>query len=129
MNIGGIGDISFAGMTAVRGLNSVSGLSNSPGITDAASLSAVSTGRMDQLIQLMSGFSTSEILVAMMLANASGAQHRRAAEVEGSAMSSQLGFALMGQMPGQSADLLGSANSDVFPTQASLIGAQLNVQA
>ncbi|MEK6257852.1 MAG: hypothetical protein AABP62_04450 [Planctomycetota bacterium] len=132
MNIGGVGDIGFAGMTAglaVGAPNSMSGLSTSPGVADAASLSAVSTGRMDQLVQLMNGFSTSEILVALMLANAFSPHPRRTPAVGDSGMGSLLGLALMGQMAGQPTGLLASANPEASPMQLPLIGTQLNVQA
>jgi len=132
MNIGGVGDIGFAGMSAglaVGAPTSVSGLSSSSGVADAGSLSIVSAGRMDQLVQLISGFSTSEILVALMLANASSPQHRRTPEAGDSGMGSLIGLALMGQMAGQPSGLSASVNPGDFPMQPALIGTQLNVQA
>ena len=132
MNIGGVGDIGFAGMTAglaVGAPNLMSGLSGSSGVADAASLSAVTTGRMDQLVQLMNGFSTSEILVALMLANVSSPHHRKTPEASDSGMESLLGLVLMGQMADQLSRLSASANPGESAVQPALIGTQLNVQA
>lgn len=132
MNIGGVGDIGFAGMTAGLAVGtppSVSGLSSPSGVADAAGLSAVSTGRMDQLVQLISGFSTSEILVALMLAQASSTHHRRTSEAGDAGMGSLIGLALMGQTVGQPSGLPASANPADSLMQPALVGAQLNVQA
>ena len=126
MNIGGVGDIGFAGMT---GLAAMSGLSHCSSAADVGCLSAVPMGRFDQLVQLINGFSTSEILVALMLAKMSSPSQGRTHEADGSGMGSLLGLALMGQMAGPLSGLPASANPGASAMQPSLIGTQLNVQA
>lgn len=103
--MGGLG--ALGGGLAAGGVSSVGtgGLNGPVGDLNAATVSAMSGTRMDQLLELMDGFSSAEILIALMLSGSSG--KRRDDDSCGSAamgfllgmaMASQLGQGLMSPM-------------------------------
>jgi hypothetical protein len=67
--IGGIGVAAFGASALIGAPGSVSGFSAAQTPVDATMLAGVASGRMDQLLQLMNGFSTAEILLALVLSN------------------------------------------------------------
>jgi hypothetical protein len=73
MDVSGVGGIGLSGVfgsTAVMGAAAVSGLSATQASAGVASMPGVAMGRMDQLIQLLDRFTTTEILLALLLAQA-----------------------------------------------------------
>ena len=74
--VGGIGMSGLAGSAALGGAAVVSGLAASQASVGATAMPGVAFGRMDQLIQLLGDFSTSEILLALMLAQAKKPEQR-----------------------------------------------------
>ena len=91
-----------------------------------AAMSGVAFGRMDQLVQLLNGFSTAEILLALMRAQAKTPEHRprHVSDDAGAAMSYAL---LAGSRPSQSpAPALSMA--EIAAPVTGLVGGQINVQ-
>lgn len=74
--VGGVGMSGLAGSAALGGAAAVSGLAASQASVGATAMPGVAFRRMDQLIQLLGDFSTSEILLALMLAQAKKPEQR-----------------------------------------------------
>lgn len=96
MNVGGVGAMGIAGGGLSVGASSaisMGGLNGPLGNFNAAGLSGT---RMDQLVELMNGFSTAEILIALMLATGSKRDRDRCGDAGlgmllGLSLASQLG--------------------------------------
>lgn len=124
--VGGIGMTGIAAGSALGGAAAVSGLTATQASVGAAAMSGVAFGRMDQLVQLLNGFSTAEILLALMLAQAKTPEHRprHVSDDAGAAMSYAL---LAGSRPSQSpAPALSMA--EIAAPVTGLVGGQINVQ-
>lgn len=76
------------------------GLNGPLGDANAAALSAMSGTRLGQLTELMEGFSTAEIVLALMLAAAAGKKNRH--DDDGGALAILAGLAIAGRI-GQTA--------------------------
>ena len=107
MSVGGVGGVgAMGGMAAGAGVGAAAALgtggANGPlGDLNAGALSAASGTRIDQLLQLLDGFSSAEILIALMLSGASGHHHRKH-DCGDAGMGFLLGLSLAAQL-GQSA--------------------------
>ena len=119
--------VSGAQMTgAVGATNAAAGASPAG---QAASLAGAASPQMQALMELMEGFSSAEILIALMLMKASGGE-KRAHNNGDAAMALLVGMAVAGQMS-QSA---GGAASMSIPGMdgggmAGGVGVQINFQA
>lgn len=90
----GVGAAGAAGAVDIGGMG---GLNGPLGNANAAALSGMSGTRMDQLLQLLDGFSSAEILIALMMSGS----HKRHGGGDDSGLSFLLGMSLAAQL-GQS---------------------------
>ncbi len=128
MDISGITNLSVASMgvgSAVGGSAAVSAPSASQSPVNAAMLSGVGLGRMDQLLQLVKGFSMSEVMLAMMLTQPS--HHAQSSDSTSAASGLQLGLLLAGQGANQAVSHTPMALPSVSAASGS-VGAQLSLQ-
>lgn len=99
-SIGGVGMIGGLGAMSpglsVGGVSSIStgGLNGPLGDVNVATMSAMSNTRMDQLLQLMDGFSSAEILIALMMSGS----HKKHECGSDAAMGFLLGLSLASQL-------------------------------
>ncbi len=127
MDVGGIGGLGAMGaMGAGMSVGAApavgtGGLNGPLGDVNAAAMSAISGTQMDQLLQLMDGFSSAEILIALMMAGAS--DRRKKHGCDDSAMGLLLGMALAAQL-GQTAQQL--PQSGGVPGPAAATGGLIN---
>lgn len=122
--IGGIGGLEALGVNISVGAVSTGGLNGSVGDGNAAALSAMSGTRMGQLMELIDGFSSAEILIALMMAAASN-RHKRHDCDHDSSLSLLLGLAMASQI-GQQLSPVMSAN---IPGPAAITGGTINLTA
>lgn len=130
MGVGGIGGLGAMGAMGA-GLSvgaapavSTGGLNGPLGDVNAAAMSAMSATRMDQLLQLMDGFSSAEILIALMMSGASDRHKKHGCD--DSAMGLLLGLALAAQL-GQTAPQMPQTGGISGP--ASVTGGLINFTA
>ena len=124
--VGGVGMSGLAGSAALGGAAAVSGLAASQASVGATAMPGVAFGRMDQLIQLLGDFSTSEILLALMLAQAKKPEQRshQVSDDVGNALS----FAMLaGSLPSQ-ASAPAVSMAEIAAPVTGLLGGQINVQ-
>jgi hypothetical protein len=111
-SIGGVGGIGGLGALGTNisvggiGAPATGGLNGPLGNVNAATVSTLSGTRLDQLMQLLDGFSSAEILIALMLSAASG-HHKNHDGVDDAALGFLIGLSLASQigqngMPGMS---------------------------
>lgn len=130
MDVSGVGGIGMSGLmasSALGGAAAVSGLTATQASVGATAMSGVALGRMDQLVQLLDQFSTAEILLALMLAQAKKPEDRpgTASNDIGNALS----FALLaGSLSGQTTAPAVSLAEMAAPVTG-LLGGQINTQA
>lgn len=129
MDISGVGGIGISGLMAspaLSGVAAASGLAATQASAGATAMSGVALGRMDQLVQLLTDFSTAEILLALMLAQAKRPDDRSGAASGdiGNALSIAL---LAGSLPSQAPAPAVSLAEMAAPVTG-LLGGQINVQ-
>ena len=130
MDISGVGGIGMSGLmasSALSGVAAVSGLTGPQASAGATAMSGVAFGRMDQLVQLLDQFSTAEILLALMLAQAKKPEDRPGAA--SGDVGNALSFALLaGSLPSQ-APAPAVSMSEMAAPVTGLLGGQINIQA
>lgn len=127
--IGGIGGMGALGANlSIGGVGAIStgGLNGPLGDVNAATMSALSGTRMDQLLQLLDGFSSAEILIALMMAGASGNKKKHDCG-DDSAMGFLLGLAMASQVNQQA--MSGMPQATGIPGPAAATGGQINLTA
>lgn len=119
-----ISSISNVGFTFVNPLAANTGdmTQPSPGMA-AAGMAPAAMGRMDQLVQMIQGFSSSEVLMALLMAQPQPAQQHHATHHATSFATAAFGLANSMQMAGMSmgAGFMASA-------VGASVGAQISVQ-
>lgn len=125
--IGGIGGMGALGVNINVGAISTGGLNGPLGNVNAAAMSAMTGTRMDQLLQLMDGFSSAEILIALMMAGGSG-HHKKHHGIDDAALGFLLGLSLANQI-GHNGPQLPPPPGIPGAGGAAATGGQLNVTA
>jgi len=113
MNISGISNMNLSMINSVAQMGT-------PGVVGGG---AACMGRMDQLIQLIQGFSSAEIMTAMLMSHGPASLPPESSRIESFATAS-LGLAMSTQMAG-----IASMGSFMPVAAASVAGAQISVQA
>ncbi len=133
--VGGVGGMGAMGAGMAMGAAGVGGVSgdlgmgglNGPlGNTNVAALGGMSSSRMDQLLQLLNGFSSAEILIALMMS--AGSAHRRRHCSDDSGLSFLLGLSMAAQL-GQSLQQMLPQAAGGVASAAGATGQQLNATA
>ena len=129
MDISGVGGIGLSGLmnsSALGGAAALSGLAATQASSGATAMSGVALGRMDQLVQLLDQFSTAEILLALMLAQAKKPQERSHAVSED--VGTALSFALLAGSLSNPAPAPAVSMAEMAAPVTGLLGGQINVQ-
>lgn len=130
MDVSGVGGVAVPVMSSSGSLGaarSVNEVGNPLNLVAPASASGIGMGRMDQLNQLLSTFSTAEILMALMATSthAPNHSHSNSGDV---GMIQALGLALAGNSIGMHFSPAASANQFAQNALPSTSGMQVNVQ-
>lgn len=121
--VSGIGGMGALGANISVGAVCTGGLNGPVGNVNAATLSAMSGTRMGQLMELIEGFSSAEILIALMMAAASN--HNKRHDSEDSGLGLLLGLAMASQIGQQ----LSAAMPTNCPAPAAHTGGTINLTA
>lgn len=119
--VGGIGGMGALGANISVGAISTGGLNGPLGNVNAAAMSALSATRMGQLLELIDGFSSAEILIALMMA---GGNRRKHDCGDDTAMGLLLGLAMASQMGQQQLQMPAPCG-----VSAAATGGQINLVA
>ena len=116
-----------AGVGGPAGDLGMGGLNGPLGNTNVSALGGLSGSRLDQLMQLINGFSSAEILIALMMSG--GSSHRRRhCGGDDSGLSFLLGLSLAAQL-GQSLQQMLPQSAGGVAGAAGATGQQLNATA
>jgi len=121
--VGGIGGMGALGANLSVGAISTGGLNGPLGNVNAAAMSALSATRMGQLLELIDGFSSAEILIALMMA---GGNRRKHDCGDDAAMGLLLGLAMASQIGQQQLQMPPSCG---VGAAAGVTGGQINLVA
>lgn len=109
------------------GAISSGGLNGPLGDANAAGLSAMTSPQMNQLLQLIDGFSSAEILMALMMSAASNSGHKKHDGVNDAALGFLLGLSMASQI-GQNG-LPGMPQAGNIPGPEAATGGAINFLA